>query len=183
MCPDRDRIVSLAVYPGTFDPVHYGHIDVARRAAAIFDRVVVGVYDRPGKSLLFSTDERLAMVRQALREVAAIRVVSYGGLTVDFVQSQGAKVIVRGLRVISDFEIEYQMALANRKLAPDVEMVYLMTSLEYAFMSSSMVKEIASVGGCVSGFVPPHVEKALSARLAANRQARPRRHPSICQRG
>jgi pantetheine-phosphate adenylyltransferase len=100
--------------------------------------------------------------------VAAIRVVSYGGLTVDFVQSQGAKVIVRGLRVISDFEIEYQMALANRKLAPDVEMVYLMTSLEYAFMSSSMVKEIASVGGCVSGFVPPHVEKALSARLAAN---------------
>jgi len=168
MCPDRGRFLTVAVYPGTFDPVHHGHIDVAKRAAAIFARVVVGVYDRPDKRLLCSTDERLAMMRQALKEVAAIRVVSYAGLTVDFVKIQGAKVIVRGLRVISDFEIEYQMALTNRKLEPDVEMVYLMTSLEYAFMSSSMVKEIASLGGCVSGFVPPHVEKALLARLAAN---------------
>jgi len=158
--------LTVAVYPGTFDPVHYGHIDVAKRAASIFDRLIVAIYDRPDKRLLFSVGERLAMTRRALKDMPRIQVCSYSGLTVDFVRSWGAKVIVRGLRVISDFEVEYQMALTNRKLAPDVETVCLMTGLEYAFMSSSVVKEIASMGGPVSQFVPPHVEEALRTRFA-----------------
>jgi len=158
--------LTVAVYPGTFDPVHYGHIDVAKRAASIFDRLIVAIYDRPDKRLLFSVGERLAMTRRALKDMPRIQVCSYSGLTGDFVRSWGAKVIVRGLRVISDFEVEYQMALTNRKLAPDVETVCLMTGLEYAFMSSSVVKEIASMGGPVSQFVPPHVEEALRTRFA-----------------
>jgi len=158
--------LTVAVYPGTFDPVHYGHIDVAKRAASIFDRLIVAIYDRPDKRLLFSVGERIAMTRRALKDMPRIQVCSYSGLTVDFVRSWGAKVIVRGLRVISDFEVEYQMALTNRKLAPDVETVCLMTGLEYAFMSSSVVKEIASMGGPVSQFVPPHVEEALRTCFA-----------------
>lgn len=153
--------MGIAVYPGTFDPVHYGHIDIAKRAAEIFDKVIVGVYERPQKSLMFSLDERLTMMRESLRDVPGISVMSYCGLTVDFVRQQGASVIVRGLRVISDFELEYQMALTTRKLAPEVDMVCLMTSLEYAFISSTIVKDIALAGGSVSAFVPPHVEKAL----------------------
>jgi len=163
--------LTIAVYPGTFDPIHYGHIDVAKRATTIFERVIVGVYDRPRKSLLFPIDERLAMAQQALRDVPRVEVLSYDGLTVDFCKNQGAKVIVRGLRVISDFEVEYQMALTNRKLMPDIEVVCLMTGLEYAFMSSSIIKEIAREGGPVLQFVPSHVEEALRARLAANGQA------------
>lgn len=153
--------MGIAVYPGTFDPVHYGHIDIAKRAAEIFDKVVVGVYERPQKSLMFSLEERLAMVREALQGITNISVMPYSGLTVDFVRQQKASVIVRGLRVISDFELEYQMALTTRKLAPEVDMVCLMTSLEYAFISSTIVKEVALAGGSVSTFVPPHVERAL----------------------
>ena len=159
--------MTTAVYPGTFDPVHYGHVDVAKRAADIFDHVIVAIYDRPDKNLLFTTDERVAMVRRALKDVSRVQVRRYSGLTVEFVRSLGANVIVRGLRVVSDFEVEYQMALINRKLAPEVDVVCLMTGLDYAFMSSSIVKEIASMGGSVSQFVPPHVEEALRARLAA----------------
>jgi pantetheine-phosphate adenylyltransferase len=158
--------LTTAVYPGTFDPVHYGHIDVAKRAAGIFDELVVGVYETPQKNLLFSVEERLAMMRDALQGVPHIRVVAYGGLTVDFVRQQRATVIVRGLRVISDFELEYQMALTTRKLAPDVDMVCLMTSLEYAFISSTIVKEVALAGGLVSEFVPPNVDRALRVRLS-----------------
>lgn len=153
--------MGIAVYPGTFDPVHYGHIDIARRAAEIFDKVIVGVYERPQKSLMFSLTERLNMMREALQGIPNISVMSYRGLTVDFVRQQGASVIVRGLRVVSDFELEYQMALITRKLAPEVDMVCLMTSLEYAFISSTIVKDIALAGGSVSAFVPPHVERAL----------------------
>ena len=159
--------MTTAVYPGTFDPVHFGHVDIARRAADLFDNLVVGVYDRPQKSLMFSTKARVEMVRQALADVANIRVASYGGVTVDFARRHGARFIVRGLRVISDFEREYQMALMTRKLAPDVDAVCLMTSLEYAFLSSSIVREIALAGGCVSQFVPPHVEEALARLVAA----------------
>jgi len=165
----RRRSLGIAVYPGTFDPVHYGHIDIARRAAAIFGEVVVGVYDRPQKSLMFSLEDRLAMMRESLQDVQGACVMAYHGLTVDFVKQQGASVIVRGLRVISDFELEYQMALTTRKLAHDVDMVCLMTSLEYAFISSTIVKEVALAGGSVSAFVPPHVEKAL--RLAVGHQS------------
>lgn len=161
--------MTVAVYPGTFDPVHLGHLDIAQRAARLFEKLVVAVYDRPQKQLMFSTDERVAMLGEALRDLSNIEVVSYWGLTVDCVHAHGATVLVRGLRVISDFELEYQMALTTRKLAPDVDMVCLMTSLEYAFLSSTIVKEIAAAGGCVRQFVPPHVEVAMRRKLALRR--------------
>jgi len=161
--------VHVAVYPGTFDPMHYGHIDIVRRASRIFDELIVGIYDRPQKNVLFSIDERVAMAREALRDLPRVRVQAYDMLTVDFVRQQGASVIVRGLRVISDFEMEYQMALTNRSLDDGIDSVCLMTSLEYAFISSSIVKEIAAAGGRVDQLVPAHVLNALMARLAPGR--------------
>ncbi len=159
--------MTLAIYPGTFDPVHYGHIDIATRAATIFDRLVVAVYDhgRPLKNILFSAEERVVMVEEALRHLPNVIVESYHGLTVEYARSKGARVIVRGLRVTYDFEFEYQRALTNKKLAPEIETISLMTSLEYAFLSSSMVKEIAAMGGCVQGMVPSHVEAVLRERM------------------
>lgn len=161
--------MTIAVYPGTFDPIHYGHMDIAQRAAELFDKLIVGVYDRPQKNVMFTTEERVQMAREALADVANVEVLSYSGLTVDFARRQGAHVLVRGLRVISDFEVEYQMALTTRKLAPELDMVCLMTSLEYAFVSSTIVKDIAMAGGSVLQFVPPHVEAALKVRAAARR--------------
>ncbi len=159
--------MSIAVYPGTFDPVHYGHLDIAKRAATIFDRVIVAVYDRPLKNLLFSTEERLAMMKEALDDIANVEVDTYGGLTVEYLRTRGAQVIVRGLRITYDFELEYQMALTNKKLANEIETVCLMTSLEHAFLSSSIVKEVAIAGGCVDAMVPPKVATALTAKLQA----------------
>ncbi len=161
--------MTIAVYPGTFDPIHNGHIDIAKRAALLFDKLIVAVYDRPQKNLIFSVADRVAMAREALQDTANIEVQSYSSLTVDFLKQQGARVMVRGLRVISDFELEYQMALTNRKLAPELDMICLMTSLEYAFISSSIVKEIVMAGGSITQFVPSHVEKALRAYLASRR--------------
>jgi pantetheine-phosphate adenylyltransferase len=158
--------LTVAVYPGTFDPVHYGHIDIAERAALLFEKVIVGIYDRPNnKEVLFSASERLDMMREAVKDVANVEATSYGGLTVDFVREQGARAIVRGLRVYSDFELEYQMALMTRKLAPDVDMVCLMTDLEYAYLSSSLIKDVATAGGSVEQFVPANVAEALQTRL------------------
>jgi len=159
--------VTIAVYPGTFDPVHYGHVDIATRAATIFEHLIVAVYSRPLKNLLFTTEERLALMREALKDLPNIEVDSYGGLTVEYVRRKGASVIVRGLRVTYDFELEYQMALANRKLAPEIETICLMTSLEHAFLSSSNVKEIVMHGGCVDEMVPPHVAVALRKKARA----------------
>lgn len=157
----------IAVYPGTFDPVHNGHIDIARRAAEIFDKLIVGVYDRPIKNLLFTVQERLSLLQDALDDLPNVQVVVYGGMTVDFVRRMQSRVIVRGLRVISDFELEYQMALTTRRLAPDVDMVCLMTGLEHAFISSTIVKDIAVAGGSIGQFVPPHVERAVRNKLQA----------------
>ncbi|MFP3895889.1 MAG: pantetheine-phosphate adenylyltransferase [Anaerolineales bacterium] len=158
--------MTIAVYPGTFDPVHYGHIDIAKRAALLFEKLVIGIYKRPNnKDVLFSASERLHMMREAVEGVASVEVTSYSGLTVNFVRRQGAAVVVRGLRVYSDFEYEYQMALMTRKLAPEVDMVCLMTDLEYAYLSSSLIKDVAASGGSVCQFVPSGVEKALQARL------------------
>jgi pantetheine-phosphate adenylyltransferase len=154
-----------AIYPGTFDPVHSGHIDIATRAAGLFEHLTVAIYARPLKSLLFSTEERKAMIQEALGHIPNLSVATYNQLTVDFARQAGAKVIVRGLRVISDFELEFQMALTNKKLAPDIEFVCLMTGQEYAFLSASTVKEIAMLGGCVEGMVPPHVVEALQSRF------------------
>jgi pantetheine-phosphate adenylyltransferase len=154
-----------AIYPGTFDPVHNGHIDIATRAARLFDHLTIAIYDRPLKSLLFTTEERRAMLEKALGHVPNISVATYTQLTVDFARQVGAQVIVRGLRVISDFELEFQMALTNKKLAPEMEFVCLMTSQDYAFLSASNVKEIAMLGGCVTDMVPPHVATAMAAKF------------------
>jgi pantetheine-phosphate adenylyltransferase len=158
--------MTRAIYPGTFDPIHNGHIDIAIRAAGLFDHLVIAIYDRPLKTLLFNTEERKAMIEAALGHAANISVVTYHQLTVDLAQELGALVIVRGLRVISDFELEFQMALTNKKLAPEIEFVCLMTSQEYAFLSASIVKEIAMLGGCVDGMVPDHVAKAMEAKFS-----------------
>ena len=164
-----------AMFPGTFDPIHFGHIDIATRAARLFDEVVVAVYDRPLKSLMFSPEERIALVNQALDGHDRIRVVSYSGMTVDFCRKIGAQVVVRGLRVFSDFEFEFRMALANHRLAPDIESVAFITDEEHTFLSSSTVREIASLGGDVSSMVPPHVNAALLNKVKglSDQQVRP----------
>jgi len=153
-----------ALYPGTFDPIHLGHIDIASRSAMIFDELVVAIYERPSKNLLFSTEERVALAQEALEDLANVRVVSYEGLTVEFARQVDAQVIVRGLRVISDFEWEYQMALTNRQLAPEVDFVCLMTRQEYAFLSSGIVKEVALLGGDITAMAPPNVIAVLDEK-------------------
>lgn len=159
--------MTIAVYPGSFDPIHYGHVDIARRAARLFDKLIVGIYDHPQKRLLFSAEERVEMAREALADVANIEVTRYDMLTVQFVRACNARVVVRGLRVISDFELEYQMALTTAKLDPEVDMVCLMTGLDFAFLSSSIVKEVAMAGGHIEQFVPRHVAEAINAKVRA----------------
>jgi pantetheine-phosphate adenylyltransferase len=158
--------LTIAIYPGSFDPIHYGHIDIAKRAAEIFDTVIWAAYDRPSKNLMFTTEERIALMRQAASDSPNIQVMPYHGLTVEFARAQGATVMVRGLRVTYDFEVEYQTALTNRQLAQDIDTVCLMTSLKYAFVSSSTLKEVAFLGGPIATIVPPYVEEALRKRLA-----------------
>ncbi len=153
-----------AMFPGTFDPVHYGHIDIARRAAKLFDELIIAVYDRPLKSLLFSPEERIALVEEAFTE-DNISVTGYSGLTVEYCRKIGAQVIVRGLRVFSDFEHEFRMALTNHSMVPEIETIALITSEKHTFFSSTTVREIASLGGNVNGMVPPHVNKALKKRF------------------
>jgi pantetheine-phosphate adenylyltransferase len=155
-----------ALYPGTFDPIHNGHVDIATRAAALFDELVIGIYDSPPKTLLFDTPQRIAMAQQSLAHLPNVRVQSYHGLTVAFAREVGASVMVRGLRAISDFEFEFQMALTNKTLAPEVEFVSLMTSLEYAYLSSTILKEIALLGGEIKALAPAVVQDALRARCA-----------------
>jgi pantetheine-phosphate adenylyltransferase len=157
----------LAVYPGTFDPIHYGHMDIARRAASLFENLLIAVYDKPLKSLVFSPQERIALVEEAVKSMGLgnVQVTGYSGLTVEFCRSLGAKVIIRGLRVFSDFEFEFRMALANQRLVPDIETVSLITNEEHTFLSSTTVREIASLGGNVNSMVPSHVEVALKRRF------------------
>lgn len=154
-----------AIFPGTFDPIHLGHVDIARRAARLFDEVVVAVYDKPLKNLVFSPEERLALVRETFKTDSNISVVGYRGLTVTFAKSIGAKVIVRGLRVFSDFEYEFRMALANYRLETDVDVIALITNESHTFLSSSTVREIASLGGDISTMVPAHVVPVLKKRF------------------
>jgi pantetheine-phosphate adenylyltransferase len=154
-----------AVFPGTFDPIHYGHIDIAQRAARLFDELIVAVYDKPLKSLLFTPEARIDLVRQSFISQPKISVMGYSGLTVELCTAVNAQVIVRGLRVFSDFELEFRMALANHRLAPEIEVMALITAEEHTFLSSSTVREIASLGGDISSMVPPHVEKALTHRF------------------
>lgn len=154
-----------AVFPGTFDPIHFGHIDIAARAARLFDEVIIAVYDKPLKSLLFPPDQRIDLVRHTFDGDPKIRVMGYSGLTVQFCHAINAQVIVRGLRVFSDFEYEFRMGLANHRLAPDIEVIALITAEEHTFLSSSTVREIAALNGDVSSMVPPHVQAALLHRF------------------
>jgi pantetheine-phosphate adenylyltransferase len=155
-----------ALFPATFDPIHNGHIDIALRATKLFDEVVVSVYEMPQKSILFPTETRLELVQKAFADEKKIKVTTYTGLTVDYCREIEAQVIVRGLRVFSDFEYEFRMALANRQLAPDLETVSLITSKEHSFLSSTTVREVASLDGDVGSMVPDFVKTALKDRLA-----------------
>jgi pantetheine-phosphate adenylyltransferase len=158
-------IMLRAIFPASFDPIHFGHIDIAQRAARLFDELHVAVYDRPAKQVLFSSEERMKLVRQSLGHIANIHVATYSGLTVDYARQVGATVIVRGLRVFSDFELEFRMALANRRLTPEIEVVNLIAGEQFLHISSSTVREIASLGGDVSTFAPPHVVDALRVKF------------------
>ena len=164
-----------ALFPGTFDPIHFGHIDIAKRAVRIFDELVVAVYDRPLKSLMFLPEERIELVKEAFKGIPKISITGYSGMTVEFCRQINAQVIVRGLRVFSDFEFEFRMALANHRLAPDIESVAFITDEDHTFLSSTTVREIASLGGDVSSMVPAHVEAALKNKVKdlSDQQVRP----------
>ncbi|NJN15992.1 MAG: pantetheine-phosphate adenylyltransferase [Oscillochloris sp.] len=155
----------IAVYPGSFDPVTYAHLDVARRAARVFDRVVMAIFDRPNKKLLFTTAERLDLLHEAVREIPRVEATSYNVLTVTFAHTIGAIALIRGLRGAGDFEAEYQMALVNQALEPSVEVVWLPASREYTHISSSAVREMAALGRNPVEFVPPHVLTALQQKF------------------
>lgn len=155
-----------AVFPGSFDPIHNGHIDIARRASKLVDELVIAVYDKPLKNFLFSPEERIAMVKNEFLQDRNILVTGYSGLTVHFCRQIGAQVMIRGLRVFSDFEYEFRMALANHRLEPQIEVMALITSEEHTFLSSSTVREIASLGGDVSTMVPKQVKKALDQKFS-----------------
>ncbi len=154
-----------ALYPGTFDPMHNGHIDIATRAAALFDEVVIAVYDAPPKRLLFSTEERLEMARRAVAHLSNVAVASYIGLTVTVARQMDAQVIVRGLRNVADFEYEHQIGWANSELAPGVELCCLFCAGRFAYLSATILKEVASLGGDVREWAAPHVLEALSAKF------------------
>ena len=158
---------SRAIYAGTFDPVHFGHLDLMKRAANIFDELIVAVYDHstPTKSILFSIEERKNMLRESLHDVHNIHIMPFSGLLVDFAHSQNIHVLVRGLRVFSDFEFEFRQALANKRLAPDIETMLLITDEKHTFLSGTTVREIASLHGDVSSMVPENVAQALYARF------------------
>ncbi|MCX5801113.1 MAG: pantetheine-phosphate adenylyltransferase [Candidatus Eisenbacteria bacterium] len=155
-----------ALFPGTFDPVTNGHIDLMERALRLFDRLTVAVGHRGEKDVLFSVEERVDMLRETTRHMGAIEVTHFGGLLVNYAQDIGADVVIRGLRFISDFEYEFQMALMNRRLSGSLEAVFLMPSEQYSYLNSTLVKEIVRLGGSVNQFVPPTVEERLKRKLA-----------------
>lgn len=156
--------MTIAIYPGSFDPITNGHIDVATRAAKIFDRLVIGIYDNPGKQLMFTLEERVEMAHKTVANLPNVEVMPFTGLAVDFADRVKAQVMVRGLRVSADFEHEFDMAMMNKKLNPELELVCLMANPEYQFLSSSLLKEVARLGGNINDLVPKHVAEALRKR-------------------
>jgi len=159
-------VTTLAIYAGTFDPFTFGHIDIARRAHRLFPRLVISVSTNPEKSALFSLAERQRIIRDAIRPMRGVSIDSFDGLLVDYMHRRGARVVIRGLRALSDFEYEFQMALMNRKLNEEIETVFLMPHEQYSYLSSRLVKEIALLGGDVSQFVRPMVARMLKERIA-----------------
>lgn len=157
--------MTIAIYPGAFDPITNGHLDVATRAAKLFEKLIIGVYDTPDKPLLFTTDERVDLARQAIADFPNVDVESFNGLTVEFAKKVGAQTMVRGLRMGADFEREFDLAMMNKKLSPELELVCLMANQEYQFLSSSLLKEAARLGGNIDGFVPKHVATALRRKV------------------
>lgn len=173
--------MAVAIYPGSFDPVTSGHLDVIERAAHLFDEVIVAVAPNLQKQNLFTNDERLEMLRQVCADFPNISVDSFSGLLVNYAGARGARCIIKGLRAVSDFEYELQMAQLNRRLAPDIHTVFLMTTTEHSFLSSSIVKEIARLGGDIRGLVPPAVEPYLESRfgpIAAQKDSDARMEPN-----
>ena len=155
------------IYPGSFDPMTNGHLDIVKRAARLFDSVIVTIANNAEKKPLFSLEERMALVKQSVQEFPNVRVDSFTGLLVDYVEQAGGQAVIRGLRAISDFEFEFQLALMNRKLNERVETIFMMPKETYTFLSSRIIKEIARLGGDVKAFVPAHVEAALKEKLKA----------------
>jgi pantetheine-phosphate adenylyltransferase len=162
-------MAKVAIYPGTFDPVTKGHIDVMERSLRLFDRVYVGVFDNVSKSVLFSNQERIAMIRQATAHLQGLEVEAFYSLLVDYAKARGACAIIRGLRAVSDFDYEFQMTLMNRKLDSMTETVFMMPSEEYVYVSSRLIKEVVGLGGRVTGLVPDFVETTLMQRLGKRR--------------
>ena len=162
--------MTIAIYPGSFDPITNGHLDIATRAAKLFKKVIIGVYDAPNKNLQFTAEERLDLAKQATNNLPKVEVEVFSGLTVDFAKKVGAQVIVRGLRMSSDFEREFDMAMMNKNLFPELEVVYLMATLEYQFLSSRLLKEVASMNGNIDNLVPKHVAETLRKKVKSKMQ-------------
>jgi pantetheine-phosphate adenylyltransferase len=165
----------VAVYPGSFDPLTYGHLDVLIRGLELVDRVIVAILDNPAKEALFATRERVEMIEQAVRGKGDVEVEVFHGLLVDYAEARGASVILRGVRAVSDFEYEFQMALMNRRLNPRIQTVFMMPNEAYSYVSSRLVKEVAALGGELKGVVPPAVEVRLRQRMPAQKATVPGR--------
>jgi len=154
-----------AIYPGTFDPITYGHLDLIKRGLLLFDEIIIAVAEMSQKKILFPVEERVNLIKEVTEEFSGIKVESFKGLVVDYARSKNIRIILRGLRMVSDFEYEFQMALTNRKLAPEIETIFMMTNEKYSFISSRLIKEAMSLGADVSEFVPPPVYRALMDKL------------------
>ncbi|GAA0722843.1 pantetheine-phosphate adenylyltransferase [Clostridium malenominatum] len=157
--------MNIAVYPGSFDPITNGHLNIIERASTIFDEVVVGILVNPDKKGLFSIEERVELIKRVTSHIPNVRVESFSGLLVDFMKNNNIKVIVKGLRAVSDFEYEFQMSLMNKKLSQDIETLFMMTSAEYSFLSSSSVKQVAAFGGCIKGLVPDEIIQDIMSKF------------------
>ncbi|GAQ26081.1 MULTISPECIES: pantetheine-phosphate adenylyltransferase [Tepidanaerobacter] len=157
--------MKIGIYPGSFDPITYGHVDIIERSAKLFDRLIVAVLSNPRKTPLFTVEERIEMIQESVKNMPNVEIDTFSGLLIDFARLKKADVIVKGLRAVSDFEYELQMALMNKKLDEHIETIFIMTSSKYSYLSSSVVKEVASFGGCVATVVPPLVEKRLKDKF------------------
>ena len=158
--------MTTAIYPGSFDPITNGHLDIATRAAKLFEKIIIAIFDTPDKRLLFTTEQRVELAKQSVIHLVNVEVTHFSGLTIDFAKKVNAQAMVRGLRINADFEREFDMAMMNKKLYPDLELVCLMASAQYQFLSSSLLKEVASLGGSINDFVPKPVAAALKKKFA-----------------